>query len=88
MVAGKHRSRTMRRVFRRTPGAKLNLHFRMRRPSKAVCGDCGRVLPGVPCERPRKLQSIPRTSRRPERPYGGVLCSACSRKRIIAKARK
>ncbi len=88
MVSGKHKSRSMRRVYRRTPGGKTVLAYLKRQPSKAVCAGCKKVLPGVPRARPRKMQNMPKTSKRPERPYGGVLCSACTRAKILAKARK
>lgn len=42
----------------------------------------------MPRERPYKMQRLPKTKKRPERPYGGRLCSACARRAIIASARK
>jgi large subunit ribosomal protein L34e len=88
MVSGKHKSRTMRRVYRRSPKAGSTLKFRKRKPSRAKCAGCGRPLPGVPRERPKKMQNMPKTAKRPERPFGGRLCSSCSRREIIKKARK
>lgn len=88
MVSGKHKSRSMRRVFRRTPGGDTVKVYKKRKPSKAKCAGCGKVLIGVPRERPYKMQNMPKTAKRPERPYGGVLCSACSRKKIIEKIKK
>lgn len=88
MVSGKHKSRSMRKVSRRTPKSKVSVTYRKRKPSKAVCGGCGKPLAGVPRERPYKMQKMPKTSKRPQRPYGGVLCSSCTRKEIIKKARK
>ena len=88
MVSGKHKSRSMRKVFRRTPGGKTVTAYKKRMPSKAVCAECGKVLSGVPRARPRKMQNMPKTAKRPERPYGGKLCSPCTRKKIISKARK
>ena len=88
MVSGRHKSRSMRKVFRRIPGGDTVTAYKKRKPSKAKCSGCGKVLPGVPRERPRKMQNMPKTAKRPERPYGGVLCSACSRKKIIAESRK
>jgi large subunit ribosomal protein L34e len=49
---------------------------------------CQAILSGVPRERPFKLAQLAKTERRPERPYGGVLCSKCMRKTIVAKVRK
>jgi len=88
MVSGRHKSRAMRRVFRRTPKGVSVLQFKKRKPSKAQCAGCGKTLAGVPRERPHKMQKMPKTAKRPQRPYGGVLCSACTRREIIKKARK
>lgn len=82
MPAGRFKSRTFRRVFRRTPGARTSLQYRKRKPSKAKCGLCGALLSGVPRERSFKMMRLPKTAKRPERPFGGVLCSKCMRKKI------
>lgn len=74
-------------MFVKTPGGKTTLHYKKRKPSKAQCGKCGKILAGVPRERPHKMQNLAKTKKRPERPYGGVLCSACSRVLIKTKAR-
>ncbi len=87
MVSGKYKSRTFRRVFVKTPGGRTVLHYRYRKPAKAKCGRCGAILKGVAAERPYKMRNMPKTKKRPERPYGGVLCSGCSRRLIIANAR-
>jgi large subunit ribosomal protein L34e len=34
-----------------------------------------------------KMKNMPKSSKRPERPYGGVLCSACTRKLLKSKVR-
>ncbi|MBW2963956.1 50S ribosomal protein L34e [Candidatus Woesearchaeota archaeon] len=88
MVKPGLRSRTFRRVSRRTPGSNTTLQYRKRKPEKAKCGKCGEVLPGVPRERPYKMTRMAKTKKRPERPYGGVLCSACTRRKIISDSRK
>jgi large subunit ribosomal protein L34e len=64
------------------------MHYKKRKPDKAICAECGKVLAGVPRALPSKMRDLPKTKKRPERPYGGVLCAACTRRRIIAKARK
>ncbi|MBW2983703.1 50S ribosomal protein L34e [Candidatus Woesearchaeota archaeon] len=87
MVAGRHKSRSMRRVFRKTPGGKVVVHYRKKKPKLARCGSCGAVLKGVVRERPYKLRNMPKTKKRPTRPYGGVLCTKCLRKLMIEKAR-
>lgn len=87
MVKPGLRSRSLRRVTRRTPGAQTVKQYKKRKPSKAKCADCGKVLAGVPRERPSKMRTMPKTQKRPERPFGGKLCSACTRKTILQKAR-
>jgi large subunit ribosomal protein L34e len=82
MVAGRHKSKSMRKVFVRTPGAKTVVHRRKRKPKKAHCAGCGKVLPGVANERPHKMKTMPKTKKRPERPYAGMLCSRCMRAKI------
>ena len=87
MVGGKFKSRTFRRVFTKIP-TKTVIHYKRRKPSKAVCSNCGVVLKGVPRALPTKLQNMPKTKKRPSRAFGGVLCSKCSREKIKLEARK
>ncbi len=81
------RSRTLRRVFRRiTKGVKLV--YEKRKPKSAHCSNCGAVLKGVPRERPYKMKNMPKSQKRPQRMFGGNLCSKCSRREIIKRNRK
>ncbi|MBW2979974.1 50S ribosomal protein L34e [Candidatus Woesearchaeota archaeon] len=88
MPARRYRSRSLRRVFRKTPGGKVVVHYEKKKPKLARCGSCGAVLKGVVRERPFKLKNMPKTKKRPSRPYAGVLCSRCMRKLMIGKARE
>tara|TARA_Y100000310_G_C20302935_1_gene632679 strand:- start:197 stop:469 length:273 start_codon:yes stop_codon:yes gene_type:complete len=88
MPSGKHKSRSLRRVHVKTPGGVNKIHYKKRKPSIAHCKVCKKDLKGVPRERPYKMQSLSKTKKRPERPYGGVLCSACMRKKIKEEAVK
>lgn len=83
MPAPKFRSRTFRRVFVRTPKGRTLMHYRFRKPSKARCAVCKQVLLGVVNGRPSELRKVSKSEKRPERPYGGVLCSKCMRERIF-----
>jgi len=83
----KTKSRTYRRIPTTTPGGNDVVQYKKRKPSKAICGNCKKLLPGVPRERPVKMRTMAKTSKRPERPFGGVLCSACTRKVMVTKAR-
>ncbi len=88
MPSGKHKSRTLRKVFVKTPGSKVTTHFRKRKPSKAICASCKKQLAGVPRELPAKMVNLPKTAKRPERPYGGKLCSACTRVLLRQRVRE
>jgi large subunit ribosomal protein L34e len=81
MVAGKYKSRSLRRKqVRTTSGSKQT--YSKRNPKKAKCGECGAKIAGVPRARPVKMKNLPKTKKRPERPYGGFLCSKCMRQKI------
>jgi large subunit ribosomal protein L34e len=87
MPAGRYRSRTLRRVFRKTPGNRVVLHYKKRKPQKAKCGSCGAILNGMARELPSRLKNLSKSQKKPSRVFGGNLCSKCSRKIIIEKAR-
>ncbi|MBT4351300.1 50S ribosomal protein L34e [archaeon] len=87
MSQGRTKSRTMSRTKVRLPGGSTVTHYNKKKPSKAKCAACGKLLSGVPRERPFKMQNMPKNQKRPERPFGGVLCSSCSRNKIKTDAR-
>ncbi len=82
MVEGRRKSRTFRRTQYRTPGGRLLTRYTKPNVGAAVCGACGARLPGVP----RSIVGASKTQRRPERPFGGVLCSPCTRALIKKNA--
>lgn len=71
----------------KTPGGNTTVHYKKRKPSAHKCQICGNKLHGTLRERPYKMKSIPKTMKRPERPFGGVLCSRCSRTVIREEAK-
>lgn len=81
------RSRSVTRKAVRTPSGKISMHFTKRQPSRAQCGRCGAVLQGVPRVRAMVLKRLPKSKKRPQRPYGGNLCSSCMRQLFVEKAR-
>jgi large subunit ribosomal protein L34e len=83
----RYRSRTFRRVFVKVPGGTTEMHYRRRRNAPAQCAECGANLPGVARGTKTQVRSVPKSARRPSRPFGGMLCSACTRRVIIARAR-
>lgn len=87
MVSGKHKSGRLRKVFRRTPGSRVVVHYKERKPHNAHCAQCGAALHGVAREKPSKMHNLPKSKKRPTRAYGGNLCSECAKKRITEEAR-
>ena len=87
MPAPSKRSRSFRKVYRKVPGGKTVIHYKRKKPKKARCGKCKAILKGVPRERPYRMRTMAKTKKRPERPYGGVLCSKCMREVFKEKAR-
>ncbi len=53
------------------------IHYEPRKPGPARCAICGRPLNGVPRTYNYKLRNMPKTKKRPERPYGGYICPSC-----------
>lgn len=87
MPTGRHKSRRLRRVFKKSPGGKTNLCYIKRKPGKAKCATCNAVLKGIPREIPSKINKISSSGKKPKRPYGGNLCSKCMRLKMISKTR-
>jgi len=88
MVAGMHKSKSLRKVYVKAPGNTVKVHYRTRKPSKAVCAKYGTPLQGVARANPTKMQNLPKTAKRPQRPFGGVLSSKATREVMKAKARQ
>ena len=88
MVSGKHKSRSLRRVYKKTPGAKNVIHYVERKPGKAKCAKCKTELPGIPRLKPSKMKNSPKTVKTTNRTYGGYYCSKCARKALIEKTKE
>ena len=82
MPANRFRSRSYKRVHKNTPGGRNVLRY------KKICAECGKVLHGVPRGRPYEIRKLSKSARRPNRPFGGHLCSSCTRKHFKNEARK
>jgi large subunit ribosomal protein L34e len=88
MVQGKFKSGHYRKVQRRLPGGSTQQHYEERTPRQPHCAACGTVLHGIPRMSNVEAKNSPKTTKRPERPYGGMLCSACMRVKIVAEHQK
>lgn len=67
------RSRSKKRQNRRTPGGKLVTHYKRKKKSAKRCARCGKPLKGTLKEE----RNASKSTKRPERPYGGYLCQEC-----------
>lgn len=52
------------------------------------CAECKKPLPGMPRGSRVEIRRLSKTQRRPERPYGGQLCSPCTRRKFKLMARQ
>ncbi len=84
MVAPRLRSRSLVKKRVKTPGGRRVLHFRKKQDSFAKCGSCKRLLLGVPRARKGKLT---KSQRVPNRPFGGNLCTRCTRALLKERVR-
>jgi large subunit ribosomal protein L34e len=87
MTAPKHKSRSNKRVKVKLPGGKTVTHYKEKKPSKHICGRCGKTLTGVPSKSVNELANMSKTEKVPERPYAGVLCTQCTQMLFTYKAR-
>ena len=88
MSANRPTAASYRRADKYTPVGRNVLRYKKKKPSKHVCAECGAVLHGVPRGRPYEIGKLSKTAKRPNRPFGGHLCSSCTRKHFKNEARK
>jgi len=87
MVSGRHKSRTYRRIPKKTPGSRQITQYKKRKPGLPKCAMCKTALKGTLRERKQGMK-VAKSKKVPNRKYGGNLCSKCSRKAIVAEERK
>jgi large subunit ribosomal protein L34e len=68
------RSRSLAKVYKRTPSGKVVIRYRRRKNNSAKCAICKRELNGV---KTNNLNKLSKSEKRPERPFGGFLCHKC-----------
>ena len=86
MLPAKTKSRTFRRKKVRIVSGTKTV-YNKRAPKQPVCPVTGQKLGGVPRKTPTQLENMPKTKKRPERPFGGVLSSKAARDVHKEKAR-
>lgn len=83
----RYRSRSYKRIHKKTPGGQTVLRYKKKKPSKHVCAECGQLLHGVPRKRPYEINKLSKSKKRPNRPFGGYLCTKCARIHFKSEAR-
>jgi len=74
-------------VKKKMPGGSTRMSYDKRKPKVSLCSKCGVDLKGIPRLRPFMARNAPKSEKRPERPYGGFLCSSCLRLKLKEEAR-
>jgi len=87
MSAPRFRTGTFKRREKRVPGGRRVVHYSKKKPSKHVCAKCGKVLDAVPRGRPYEIRKLSKNQRRPNRPYGGMYCTNCTKQLFKEEAR-
>ncbi len=87
MSEAKTKSRNFRKVCVRTVKGSKDA-FKRKKPKIGSCSATGESLKGVMRALPGDLKGVPRSARRPSRPFGGVLSSRASRLEIKRRNRK
>lgn len=60
---------------------------KIRKPRKARCALCKKLLQAIPARSRAGLRKLSKTQKRPERVFGGVLCTQCVQQLIKEKTR-
>ena len=82
----RYRSRSYKRIFKKTPGGRTVIHYRRKNHQSMSVPDVENhymVFPGKTL-RDKETREI---QKRPNRPYGGYYCSSCARKVFKREAR-
>lgn len=81
------RFRQAKARVRKSPGGKKVLKYKAEKNAKATCALCEAKLNAVPNKSTGQMAKLSKTQKRPQRAFGGVLCSSCTHQIIKEKAR-
>ncbi|MCE7733844.1 MAG: 50S ribosomal protein L34e [Candidatus Heimdallarchaeota archaeon] len=79
--------RSGKRILVKTPGGRFYFKSVKNKPNYPHCATCSRKLPGVARGTRVQVRRMSISQRRPNRPYGGQLCSPCLREKLVAANR-
>ncbi|HIH10297.1 MAG TPA: hypothetical protein HA254_06560 [Candidatus Diapherotrites archaeon] len=68
-------TRVKKKKFRKTPGGKTAIHYSRAKRSYATCNVSGKKLAGTGNQSKSAVSKSPKSSRRPNVKFGGVLAS-------------
>lgn len=77
----------IKKIKIKTPGGRIVIREKKRRPKAALCARCKKPLSGVVRDIPSKIKKLSKTERRPSRIYGGYLCLDCTKELLRERAR-
>lgn len=83
----RHMSTSLKEHRVRTPGGRIIVRYKYKKHSKHVCAICKKELSGKPAGRPVEISRLAKSERRPERPFGGMLCSKDTRMVLSYRAK-
>ncbi len=76
----------LRRIRKKLPGGASIVYYFKKKPKAAVCARCKKPLHGVSGISSSRKKKSAKSKRKPQRPYGGNLCSKCAR--VVIKEKK
>lgn len=85
MLLKKPRTKSYRSTKVKLPGGRVTIHYKKKSPSSPKDPYTHERLHGVPRLTSNELKKLPKSKRRPNRPYGGVLSSASLKNLIFEK---
>jgi len=82
MPLPKDRSRSVKRIYRRTPSGRVSVLYKRATKARVKCRLCGAILGGV-----KDVRTAAKSERVPSRVFAGQLCSGCVARILKARTR-
>ncbi|MBI2546852.1 MAG: 50S ribosomal protein L34e [Candidatus Aenigmarchaeota archaeon] len=77
----------MKRIKNKSPAGKIRIYQIDEKPARVICANCKMPLQGIKKSTKSEFKKLSASEKGPERPYGGYLCSGCSREIFKEKIR-
>jgi large subunit ribosomal protein L34e len=82
-----HKSRSLKRARVKLPSGATVTRYKRKKTAPHKCAICKNELHGTPTGHPIALSKLKKSQKRPNRPFGGQLCSSCLREIVVYRAR-